>query len=269
VKAWSLPSFSLPALRIALPAPPRVHVRAPRLKTRTQSPPLPLGRRVLACVRGLPDHAMLDRLVRGRAWIPVLGVMLAGIVFMQVEELKLGAAYGRAVQQTATLSAQNDALTASTGALGDTSRIESIAARLGLMMPAPSQTGFLNGLGDHLAAALAGMRAPDPNLYLNAAGTMNGAIAGTAVVSQGYAPASSSTTTTSGTSTSGTSTSSTSTSGTSTSGTVTSGTGTGTVTGAGATATGPSTTVTPPPTTTTTTTTTPTGGTGGAPLAGG
>jgi hypothetical protein len=47
----------------------------------------PLGARALAFVRALPDHPLLDRLIRGRAWIPILGVMLAGIVAMQVEVL--------------------------------------------------------------------------------------------------------------------------------------------------------------------------------------
>jgi cell division protein FtsL len=141
---------------------------------------------------------MLDRLVRGRAWIPVLGIMLAGIVFLQVAELKLGAAYGRAVQQTEQLSAENQALLASTGALGDTSRIESIAGRMGYIMPAPAQTGFLDGSGDHLVAALANLRPADPNMYLNAPSTLNGGIAGTAVTSQVSSVSTSATSTPSG-----------------------------------------------------------------------
>ena len=58
---------------------------------RRRQPAGPLGVRALAFVRSLPDHSLLDRLVRGRAWIPLLGVLLAGIVAMQVEVLKLGA----------------------------------------------------------------------------------------------------------------------------------------------------------------------------------
>ena len=48
-------------------------------------------------IRTLPDHRLLDRLVRGRAWIPVLGVLLAGIVATQVEVLKRWVASGAAV----------------------------------------------------------------------------------------------------------------------------------------------------------------------------
>jgi len=251
-KPGGLLNFSLPALRVALPALPRPHVRRhPRAaQSRPQSPPLPLGRRALAFVRGLPDHAMLDRLIRGRAWIPVLGVMLAGIVFMQVQELKLGAAFGRAVQQTAQLSTQNQALLASTGTLADTSRIESIATRLGYVMPAPSQTGFLAGWGDHLAAALSTLRPANPNQYLNAPGTTNGAIAGTPVSTPSYAvgtPAGTGATaagTAGATSTSATTTGGTTTGATSTGGTTTGGTTTGATT-TGATSTGGTTTGTP------------------------
>ena len=56
----------------------------------------------------LPDHSLLDRVVRGRAWIPLLGVLLAGIVAAQVEILKLGASMGRSLEQTTTLTSQNE-----------------------------------------------------------------------------------------------------------------------------------------------------------------
>jgi hypothetical protein len=254
-----LASFSLPAIRIALPSLPLPHARP----ARAPAPPLPIGQRALAFVRGLPDHPMLDRLVRGRAWIPFLGVMLAGIVFMQVEELKIGAAFGRAVQQTAVLSTQNQSLLASTGALADTSRIESIATRLGYVMPAPSQTGFLAGWGDHLAAALANLRAPDPNLYLNAASTTNGGIAGTPVSTPSYALGTPATTSTS-TSTAGgtTSTAGATTAGTTTAGTTTATTGTPATTTSGS----PGTTTTPPAATGQQTTTGQTTNSGGAQL---
>ena len=54
-------------------------------------------------IRGLPEHTLLDRIVRGRAWIPLLGVLLVGIVAMQVEILKLGAGMGRWIHRSSTL----------------------------------------------------------------------------------------------------------------------------------------------------------------------
>ena len=58
------------ASTIALPAPPQ-HV-APRL-------PNPLPK-----IRAIPDHRVLDGLLRSNAWIWLIGLALGGIVAMQV-----------------------------------------------------------------------------------------------------------------------------------------------------------------------------------------
>jgi cell division protein FtsL len=86
----------------------------------------------------------VDRLVRGRAWIPVLGVLLAGIVATQVEVLKLGASMGRWMDRGAALSSHNQALQASVAALSDDQRIERLAAQMGMAMPAPTEITFLS-----------------------------------------------------------------------------------------------------------------------------
>ncbi len=135
----------------------------------------PLGARLAAGVRTMPEHRLIDRLVRGRAWIPVLGVMLAGIVFMQVETLKLGAGIGRAVQQASVLGAQNQQLRASVATLGDDQRIESLAAQMGMIMPAPTAVGFLS-TPTSAAKALRAMVAPSDTQFLNASSS-NGTIA--------------------------------------------------------------------------------------------
>ncbi|HTX31689.1 MAG TPA: hypothetical protein VMD09_09890 [Solirubrobacteraceae bacterium] len=125
-----------------------------------------LGGRALALVRGLPDHSLIDRLVRGRAWIPVLGVLLAGIVAMQVEILKLGASTGRAVEQTATLQTRNEALQAGVATLADDQRIERIAAARGMVMPSPDSLVFLTARpGAQIVRALGNIQAPDPSSF--------------------------------------------------------------------------------------------------------
>jgi hypothetical protein len=119
-------------------------------------------------VRGLPDHSLIDRLVRGRAWIPVLGVLLAGIVAMQVEILKLGASMGRSVQRTALLQTQNDSLRASVAGLADDQRIERLAAGMGMSMPRPEALVFLQAHpGSGLGKALANIHAPDPTGFVS------------------------------------------------------------------------------------------------------
>lgn len=146
----------------------------------------PSGRGLLALLSGVPDHHLLDRLVRGRAWIPVLGVMLTGIVFMQVEVLKLGAGIGRAMQQTTTLTTGNESLRIDVAKLGDDQRIESLAARMGLIMPAPTAVGFLGAGTAGAQPALKNLSAPDPNLFLSASSNANGAVAG--IITPGSAP---------------------------------------------------------------------------------
>ena len=86
-----------------------------------------IGRRIGAAVLSLPDHHLLDRVIRGRVWIPLLGVLLAGIVATQVEILKLGASMGRSLEQTSSLTSQNEQLRDNVAALSDDQRIERLA----------------------------------------------------------------------------------------------------------------------------------------------
>src|ERR1700722_13346200 len=60
----------------ARPAAPPVRTgRARRAPARARTTGSLRGR-AFAFVRALPDHQLLDRLIRGRAWIAMLGVML-------------------------------------------------------------------------------------------------------------------------------------------------------------------------------------------------
>jgi hypothetical protein len=121
-----------------------------------------LAVRVGAQLRALPDHSLLDRIIRGRAWIPLLGVMLAGIVAMQVEVLKLSASIGRSIERGSALQSRNEILRASVAGLVDDQRIERIAAGMGMVMPAPDAVDFLPArAGADVGAALAGIHAPN------------------------------------------------------------------------------------------------------------
>jgi hypothetical protein len=146
-----------PARRVSGPVTGRQRVQAvPRER-------VAIGERALALVRGLPDHSLIDRLVRGRAWIPVLGVLLAGIVAMQVEILKLGTSMGRAMERSSALQTRNESLQASVATLADEKRIEGAAARMGMVMPRPESLVFLSGDPKRaLGRAIANIHAPDP-----------------------------------------------------------------------------------------------------------
>src|SRR3954453_20798940 len=63
-------------------------------------------------LRALPDSRAVDRLLRSRACIWVIGVMLAGIVAMQVSLLRMNTAISRAVDVQSTLVPENAGLEA-------------------------------------------------------------------------------------------------------------------------------------------------------------
>jgi hypothetical protein len=125
----------------------------------------------------LPDHPLLDRVVRGRAWIAVLGVMLAGIVAMQIEVLKLGASIGRSLQRGTSLQSRNEQLRASVAELGDGQRIERLAATMGMVMPAPNGVGFLSVGPGLVQKAIANIHQPNTQAFMSLSDP-NGAVTG-------------------------------------------------------------------------------------------
>lgn len=152
-----------PASRTAAPKPARP---APTARTSRRSAPTPpLRTRALAFARTLPDHRLLDRLIRGRLWIPLLGVLLIGIVASQVAILKLNASLGHAVVRAAQLQAQDQRLASVDSQLSDVQRVESSAARMGLSMPAAYTPVFLSAGRGELGRALSNIQRPDPAAF--------------------------------------------------------------------------------------------------------
>jgi hypothetical protein len=160
---------------IAWPLPSRTPLRPVRSRDRRVEPAGGLAQRIGGFVASLPDHPWLDRLVRGRAWIPVLGVLLAGIVFTQVEILKLGASMGRAIEQTTTLTSQDEQLRSSVAMLSDDRRIERLASSMGMVLPPPGAVGYLPaGSGGDVSQALANIHAPAPSAFVALAPSLGG-----------------------------------------------------------------------------------------------
>jgi hypothetical protein len=130
---------------VALPAPARRHGATGTFE------------RVLR----LPDHRMVDRLLRGRAWIWVLGILLGGIVTMQVSLLKLNTGISRAVESAGTLERQNSDLEASIARLSSSERTRTEAEANGLIMPPAGEVAYLTVRPDRDAArAAVHMRPP-------------------------------------------------------------------------------------------------------------
>jgi hypothetical protein len=115
---------------------------------------------LFARVRALPEHRLVDRLLRSRLWIWALGALLGGIVTMQVSLLKLNSGISRAVETTSTLERQNAALEASIARLSSPDRIESGAATLGMVMPPAGDVAYLRAGPEDAGEAVRRMQPP-------------------------------------------------------------------------------------------------------------
>jgi len=111
-------------------------------------------------VRALPDHRVVDRLLRSRLWIWALGIALLGVVTMQVSLLKLNSGISRAVETTTTLERQNAALEESITKLTATDRIQTGAEALGMLMPAAGDVGYLQAGPNDADRAVSRMEPP-------------------------------------------------------------------------------------------------------------
>ena len=142
------------------PARPQRRVSGPVAKPHTVPPSRP-GTGVFEALRGLPDHRVIDRLLRGRVWICFVGLALMGIVAMQVSLLKLNSGIGRAVETTGTLERQNSQLEASIARLASGERIRAAADKHGMVTPAAGAVHFLHVRpGQDASRAARRMRSP-------------------------------------------------------------------------------------------------------------
>lgn len=125
--------------------------RAPARRVSGPLRPVPAGapvsRRgstgVFERIRGLPDTPLIDGLLRGRAWIWLIGILLGGIVAMQVSLLKLNAGISRAATTASTLERQNADLEADIARLASGGRVRETAATEGMVTPPPGSIEFL------------------------------------------------------------------------------------------------------------------------------
>jgi cell division protein FtsL len=129
---------------------------------------------VPARLRALPEHPLVDRLLRGRAWIWLVGAALMGIVAMQVSLLKLNTGISRAVQATTTLERANVQLESEIARLASNERISRIAAERGMVAPPAGSVVYVHArpdtdperaaqrMGAPSAPALAVSEAPAP-----------------------------------------------------------------------------------------------------------
>lgn len=135
-------------------APPR---RAPsRRKAPSRRPGgqlIPIAAGAATAVRQLPDSGLVVRMTRGRAWIGVLGVLLAGIVAINVITLSLSATAGHIDRNITALEEENPLLRSRESRLYGSSRVRHEAAALGLAPTATDQVGYVQASRKDVAIA--------------------------------------------------------------------------------------------------------------------
>lgn len=111
-------------------------------------------------IRALPETRFVDGLLRGRAWIWLIGILLGGIVAMQVSLLKLNSGISRAVTTSATLERQNADLEGEIARLGSGDRVRAAALADGMISPLPGGVEYLTARGEKDDARAARRMAP-------------------------------------------------------------------------------------------------------------
>ena len=127
----------------AMPAPAKAPARrAPRHRptpkrapTSTRPKLAVVAGRTAVAVRRLPDSSLVVRMTRGRAWIGVLGVLLVGIVALNVATLSVAASAGQIDEQITALEQENSMLGGREAEHYSTARIRGEAGAAGLAMP--------------------------------------------------------------------------------------------------------------------------------------
>jgi cell division protein FtsB len=130
---------ALERARSHAPAAPRRKsgpARAPVRKPKPVAAPTPRVARVGASL-------LLDRLLRGRAWVVLMGALLAGIVFLNVSVLELNRGIATTDSKAASLERTNSSMRERVSTLESTERIQRLAEQRGYILPQPGDVTYL------------------------------------------------------------------------------------------------------------------------------
>ncbi|HSS04780.1 MAG TPA: hypothetical protein VLK89_06300 [Solirubrobacterales bacterium] len=128
-----------PARKAPARKPAPVRRKAPARRPGGQLIPIAFG--TASAVRKLPDSGLVVRMTRGRTWIGVLGVLLVGIVALNVVTLSLAADAGHIDQNIQALDEENSILRSRDAQKSGVGRIRHEAAALGLSAAPIDQVG--------------------------------------------------------------------------------------------------------------------------------
>jgi hypothetical protein len=142
----------------AVPRSQTKPARAPRKRQAPARRPgaqlIPIAVGTATAVRGLPDSGLVVRMTRGRVWIGVLGVLLAGIVGLNVVTLSLAASAGHIEENIQALEKENGMLRSRYAQRSGVARVSHDAAAIGLSVPQVAQIAAIHATrGDAAVAA--------------------------------------------------------------------------------------------------------------------
>jgi hypothetical protein len=152
------PARKAPARKPARKAPARAPRRAaPKTKRSVGSVGgqlIPFAGRTAVAVGQLPDSGLVVRMTRGRLWIGVLGVLLAGIVALNVVTLSFAASSGQIDAQLTALEQENPILSSREARVFGIGPVRQAAGEQGMAMPSSETIHFTDaGHGDAAVAA--------------------------------------------------------------------------------------------------------------------
>jgi cell division protein FtsL len=125
---------------------------APATPRRKSGPAVrkPMGQRTVALPRPRIARVaqggaslFLDSILRGRAWVAVVGILLAGIVYLNVSVLQLNRGIAENAAKTDRLEIVNSKLRGRVGKLDNAERIQQLAEQRGLHLPQPGEVTYM------------------------------------------------------------------------------------------------------------------------------
>jgi cell division protein FtsL len=133
-------------------------IRRPALAAGTAA--LPVLRSPFARSARAGGGRLLDALVAGHGWIALVFVLLAGLVFFNVDLLQLNRQIATGTDKAADLRRANASLRVELAKLGSSERIQREAAAAGFVLPAPGDVVYLTAAANDARRALRLMTTP-------------------------------------------------------------------------------------------------------------
>jgi hypothetical protein len=123
---------------------------------------IPFAGRTAVAVGQLPDSGLVMRMTRGRVWIGVLGVLLVGIVALNVVTLSFAASSGKIDEEITTLEQENGVLSNRDAHKYGIGPVRNAAGPLGLAMPSSEDVNVIATSPDDVATAAQRLAAASP-----------------------------------------------------------------------------------------------------------